>query len=60
MKTDAAIEFFGSAAALARAAAVSRQAVTRWIKTGKVPIRKALDLEQITAKRLKAAVEDYR
>ena len=60
MKTQTAIEFFGSAADLARAASVSRQAVTRWIKTGLVPIRKALDLERATARQLNASVEDYR
>jgi transcriptional repressor of cell division inhibition gene dicB len=52
MKTEEAIRFFGTQAALARALGVSKQAVSRWGES--VPDGRAYQLQVITNGKLKA------
>ncbi len=58
MKTQDAIEFFGSRAAVAQAARISRAAVAQW--GDQVPLATALFLEKISDGRLVVDVDDYR
>lgn len=59
MKTETAIKFYKSARKLAKAAEVSRQAVTRWKKTGLVPEDAAYRLHVTSGYKLKVHPEHY-
>jgi len=48
------IETFGSQKAIAEAVGVTEAAVSRWFAEGRVPPRRALELERITEGSLKA------
>jgi DNA-binding transcriptional regulator YdaS (Cro superfamily) len=58
MKTQDAIEHFGSAAALARAVNITRSAISQWGEL--VPIGTAARLEKLTEGALVLDLEDYR
>jgi len=58
MKTQDAVEFFGSQADVARAARISRAAVAQWGE--QVPLATAVFLEKISDGRLTVDVDDYR
>ena len=58
MKTQHAIEHFGSAAALARAVNITRSAISQWGDL--VPLGTAARLEKLTNGALVLDLEDYR
>lgn len=57
MKTDDAIHYFGTAAAVARALQISKSAVSQWRRF--VPIGAAVRLEKITEGKLPLEIEHY-
>lgn len=59
MKYDAALKHYKTNAALAAAAGVSKQAVTRWAKTGVVPEASAWRLNAHSKGRVKMNMKDY-
>jgi DNA-binding transcriptional regulator YdaS (Cro superfamily) len=58
MKTQDAIEHFGSAAALARAVNITRAAVSQWGEL--VPLASAVRIEKLTNGALTLDLEAYR
>lgn len=59
MKTAHALKYFGSQAALAMAAGVTRQAVSRWMKTGLVPRKAAIRLTNTDPGKIRLGLNDY-
>lgn len=58
MKTQDAVNFFGSKAKVARAARINRAAVAQWGDT--VPLATAALLEKISGGELRISIEEYR
>lgn len=59
MKTDKAIKHFGNQRKLAAALDIHEANVSRWKKTGIVPINQALRLVDITRGELALQLRDY-
>lgn len=59
MKTETAIKYFGSQAAVAEKLGIKRQAVNKWQKRGVIPEGRAYQLEVITAGALKVDKSVY-
>lgn len=59
MKYDAALKYYKTNAAMARAAGVSKQAITRWKDSGVVPETSAWRLNAHSRGRLKMNLKDY-
>jgi DNA-binding transcriptional regulator YdaS (Cro superfamily) len=49
------IDFFGNQSALARALKIRPQAVQQWITRGQIPIRRAIQIEQLTEGKIRLA-----
>lgn len=54
MTLDHVLEHFGNMNRVARALGISRQAVWKWQRSGRVPLRAQYQIEIITARQLKA------
>ncbi len=54
MTTDEALQFFGTAAALARTLKIKPPSVSEWIADGEIPIGRQCQLEIITDGALRA------
>ena len=49
---DRVIQAVGSQAEVARSLNLSHQCVAQWVKAGRVPVRRAVDLEALTGGRV--------
>ena len=49
---EVAIADVGSQGAVARALGITRQAVTFWVRTGRLPAERAIELEELTEGRV--------
>ena len=59
MKTEDAINYFGSQRKLAEALDINEANVSRWKKSGIIPIKKALKLSDLTRGELDLRLRDY-
>lgn len=59
MKTQDAIDYYKTQAALARAFKLTRGAITPWVEAGRLPKGRACELEIITGGQLKVDLSLY-
>lgn len=59
MKTQDAIDYYETKAALARALKLTRGAITPWVEAGRLPKGRACELQLITGGQLKVDLSLY-
>lgn len=59
MKLNEAVQYFGTQAKMAQAVGVTDSAVTKWKRTGIVPLKSALLIKEISAGEVDLRLRDY-